>query len=571
MFLNLGLGRMGCLPGILTAGAALTLAFSSGTFPREVTHSRSTSATQVYADGLVDYAPENLLLYSSTISNGAWTGSNRSISDDTTANPPDTVAGSTADTIVEDTTVSAFHWIAQNVTKPAAAQTYQFTGYCHSSSTRDIAVYLQSGANGCNTRIRPSTGVITGPAATFGSGWSSVSSTIVSVGGGWYRFTLQATSDTTTTVTSQIALYNAAFSYTGNGTSGATVWGLRLQRGTHSRAEDDYLLQTTSAAVYGPRTQYDPVTLACLGYLNEPQRTNLALRSQEFDNGSWTKSSCSVVANNAVAPDGTMTADTLTMTAQYGGPFQVIAVTSGETYTASCWLRLVSGNAALSITQATGTTTVQAITVTSTWERYTFTFVAGSASLAWNPVQDRNASGHPTVVEAWGAQLEQAATASSYIPTAGASATRAADVAYVDVATWLPALSVANATFYADFVAADSGNYPRILSTDQLGSSLIEIASSTQIASWDGTTNPAASGGAVVNNSRKAALSASAGSRTVAYDGATGTGASNAYAAPTRINIGRDEGGSYPFQGTIKISRVYYGAQSAGQIATLTT
>jgi hypothetical protein len=46
--------------------------------------------------------------------------------------------------------------------------------------------------------------------------------------------------------------------------------------------------------------------------LIEPARTNLALRSQEFDNsGVWTRTTCSVTANAIAAPDGTLTADKL--------------------------------------------------------------------------------------------------------------------------------------------------------------------------------------------------------------------------------------------------------------------
>jgi hypothetical protein len=44
--------------------------------------------------------------------------------------------------------------------------------------------------------------------------------------------------------------------------------------------------------------------------LTQPSRTNLVLRSQEFNNASWTKGSSTIVANSVTAPDGTTTADT---------------------------------------------------------------------------------------------------------------------------------------------------------------------------------------------------------------------------------------------------------------------
>jgi hypothetical protein len=43
----------------------------------------------------------------------------------------------------------------------------------------------------------------------------------------------------------------------------------------------------------------------------EELRTNLLLRSEEFDNASWTKTRSSVTANTIIAPDGTLTGDKL--------------------------------------------------------------------------------------------------------------------------------------------------------------------------------------------------------------------------------------------------------------------
>ena len=46
--------------------------------------------------------------------------------------------------------------------------------------------------------------------------------------------------------------------------------------------------------------------------LIEKVRTNLVLQSQTFDNASWTKDASSITANTIAAPDGTLTAETLT-------------------------------------------------------------------------------------------------------------------------------------------------------------------------------------------------------------------------------------------------------------------
>jgi hypothetical protein len=46
--------------------------------------------------------------------------------------------------------------------------------------------------------------------------------------------------------------------------------------------------------------------------LLEPQRTNLCIRSEEFDTWTSVGGNTAVTANSAIAPDGTATADTLT-------------------------------------------------------------------------------------------------------------------------------------------------------------------------------------------------------------------------------------------------------------------
>lgn len=47
------------------------------------------------------------------------------------------------------------------------------------------------------------------------------------------------------------------------------------------------------------------------GLLLEPQRTNLQVRSEEFDNISWTKANSTVSANEIISPDGALSGDKL--------------------------------------------------------------------------------------------------------------------------------------------------------------------------------------------------------------------------------------------------------------------
>ena len=72
----------------------------------------------------------------------------------------------------------------------------------------------------------------------------------------------------------------------------------------------DGVLQT--AATNEPRFDHNPTTGESLGLLVEEARTNLLLRSEEFDNASWTKVNSAVTANQIASPDGTTTADLIT-------------------------------------------------------------------------------------------------------------------------------------------------------------------------------------------------------------------------------------------------------------------
>ena len=67
------------------------------------------------------------------------------------------------------------------------------------------------------------------------------------------------------------------------------------------------LIQTAASDV--PRFDHNPTTGESLGLLVEEARTNLVLRSEEFDNASWAKDFTVATANQTTAPNGTVTAD----------------------------------------------------------------------------------------------------------------------------------------------------------------------------------------------------------------------------------------------------------------------
>ena len=228
-----------------------------------------------------------------------------------------------------------------------------------------------------------------------------------------------------------------------------------------------------SSAINAPRFEYNPATLAALGLLIEGQRTNSLTYSAEFDNAAWTKVRSSVTANATTSPDGTANADKLVedTTASNTHLMNVgsISFTSGTSYSYSVYVKaaersqitLLFGGTAfgsgtgsqtlfdlttVTATNLSGVSATTSITaVGNGWFRCTATLAA--TATAADLVQIRLASagsvsytGNGTSgLFLWGAQLEDGAFTTSYIPTVAAAVTRAADIAFItgaDFTSW---------------------------------------------------------------------------------------------------------------------------------------
>ena len=275
---------------------------------------------------MLEYAPHNLLLQSQTFDNASWLKSNSSITANAIAAPDGTV---TADKLVEAATTSV-HSATQAVTF-AANFIYTASVYAKAGERSFLIIQPTSDSRFAYYNLSNGTvGTVNG---------SPLSTQIQSVGNNWYRCTITVTSPGATAA--NCILYSAATdgnaTYTGDGTSGIYLWGAQLSVGPYAL---DYT-PTTSAAVYGPRFDFDPVTLAPKGLLVEEQRQNLVTYSEDFSNAAWTKNNCTVTANSVASPDGTVNADTVTSTSTttavelYGSA----TISSGASYTLSCFVK----------------------------------------------------------------------------------------------------------------------------------------------------------------------------------------------------------------------------------------
>lgn len=188
----------------------------------------------------------------------------------------------------------------------------------------------------------------------------------------------------------------------------------------------------TTAAIDAPRIDYNPTTLACLGLLVEPQATNLILQSQDFSAVNWPVRGTAVVTpNTTIAPDGTLTADTLSgatnVTFSGNNIDQTVTVTAGTIYSTAVYFKSLGATTAqIRFRDSTGAGTSSVLlTPTAAWQRLELPNITATAGATSARIIIGGADGDLAI---WGAQCEVGTTCSSYIPTVASQVTRAADV-----------------------------------------------------------------------------------------------------------------------------------------------
>jgi len=383
--------------------------------PQPIDFTRASSATRVNAEGLIEGVRTNTFLYSEDFSNATWLKERISVSSNVTTAPDGT---STADKLVENTDNNS-HRARQNAN---STQNVEYTlSYYLKASERTKARVFAAGLN-ANAYFDLSTGSIIG-APTL------CAASIVSAGNGWYRcaITYTQTSATSAAQIHWVAILNAAgdFVYTGDGTSGIFIWGAQLEIGVLT----DYIPTTTTAVSVGmlanvPRIDYTGGGFGKL--LLEPQRTNIALRSEEFSNASsWVlTNSGTITANTTISPDGTQTADTLNAGANSAQVQQHRTDTSGAVYTVSIWVKRITGTGNVFLRAVVNADTL--IAVTSDWQRFTATVTSTTTTIRIGVKLATSGD----AVAIWGGQVELGSYATSYIPTTTTAVTRLADAAY---------------------------------------------------------------------------------------------------------------------------------------------
>ncbi len=161
---------------------------------------------------------------------------------------------------------------------------------------------------------------------------------------------------------------------------------------------------------------------------------NQVSRSEEFDHSDWTTSDTdvTVTADQAVAPDGSTTADKIADNATGGTTLtsSTITASNSETWTFSVWLKNNDATGTYKITltdnqSTTSSTTITAIDNTS-WKRYSVSLTTAAASVtSITATIDVNQGDSTRSIYAWGAQVEKASTPSVYAKTTSGTLTSA--------------------------------------------------------------------------------------------------------------------------------------------------
>jgi hypothetical protein len=259
------------------------------------------------------------------------------------------------------------------------------------------------------------------------------------------------------------------------------------------------------------------------GLLIEEARTNLCLRSQDFGT-TWSTSAGSNANDAATAPDGTATADQFSengaSSPTHGYAQTGIALAAATTYAFSVhlkysgrrWIRLAPNGASTltgnvwfdiqnGVAGASGLTTGSFVsssveTLANGWYRVIFVATTtGAGSIAFRifgAAADNDAGSYVGLNApafcAWGAQIEAGTFATSYIPTAAATATRDADIVSLAGAALTPLAAGEGSAFAQVSLPAFSASAHLIGGGGADDYILRQGATATEIASRVGNT-----------------------------------------------------------------------------------
>ncbi len=403
----------------------------------DLTFARNSNATRVNSAGLIEKVRTNLLTYSNTFSDAAWTKNNLTL----TAGQVDPDGGTNA-------TRAEFSGVSYIFQAPSTA-------------FATASIYVRATSGTANIRIGDSNGnFVVAYALTeswqritaFGATMAGISIDSF-IGGSW---------------TAQDVIIAFAQFETGD-------------------IATPYIPTTTAAVSVGitadiPRLDYTGG--GCPSLLLEPERTNRARFSEQFDNAYWTKSGATILANAAVSPDGFQNADKLVEDAGVVQPsfFRLSIAGANVVHTNSIyakageriWLVMNIGDGINSarawfnlsagvIGTVNAGLTAQIQDAGNGWYRCIITrsvVAFASTVIEYQIATSDGVEGYTgngtSGLFIYGVQFEVGSYPTSYIPTLGSSVTRLADAASKTGISSL--IGQTEGTLFVEFDATITGN-----------------------------------------------------------------------------------------------------------------
>jgi hypothetical protein len=400
----------------------------------DFTFSGGDGGTRVNQQGYIEQTPANIFTYSETFTNGVWQYGAVTATDNQVIAPNGTQTGALM-------TISAGgHYFRQNVTVvPGGIYTLSF--YAKRGTASDLAYSVYDLTNGAN--IIAATSYYS---QTNSSEWSRISVTFTAPAG--------------------CVLAGCYPTRDGGATGTFYLWGAMVNIGSTAKP-----YQPTTDRLNYPRITYQNGRGALL---NEPQKTNLVLYSQQFNVGWTLYQGASLTPSASLSPDGTQNAFALNVaTLGYSGIYQS---TGGGTIEATTsifakkgtldWILMVdsagsAGRAWFNLANGTiGTVTGGWVAKIEPFKDGWYRCILQNPSATIFGFQIGASTGDNVVTPAttgniyiYGAQLEAQRYASSYIPTTSATVTRpTGNVRKTGVSSYI---GQTEGTLYTDFVLGD--------------------------------------------------------------------------------------------------------------------